>query len=141
MENSKIDRFKGKERDGNFSVNPQNINRTGLNRKTFASINKALEAKGVTPVNKSEYIRTLGNLINLNIADLKELTSDKAVPVWMLALIDMLQDNKQRALLISSNRDYLYGSAAQKVDVGLNDGANIVISFKGLSGKRKLKEC
>ena len=37
-----------------FDKNPQNINRTGANRKSFASVNRELKKKGIKPIQKKD---------------------------------------------------------------------------------------
>ena len=53
-----------------FDKNPQNINRTGINRKSIASVNIDLEANGYKAASKQDIIDCYLRLINI---DLKQL--------------------------------------------------------------------
>ncbi len=55
-------------KDGNgFDKNPQNINRTGANRKSIASVNVDLESNGYQAASKNDIIDCYLRLINIDL--------------------------------------------------------------------------
>ena len=66
---------------GGFNKNPKNINRTGLNRKTIASVNLDLEAKGYKEATAKDIFSCYLRLVNLPIPELKLMVEDEKQPV------------------------------------------------------------
>lgn len=116
-----------KDATNGFDKNPQNINRTGANRKSFATINIELEAKGIKPLSKGDLIDAYGRIFNSTEDELKELATDKNIPFAFRLLILQLNDKKVRDLALKDYRDYMFGKASQTV---VSDG-KIDVQFKG----------
>lgn len=66
-----------------FDKNPQNINRTGLNRKSIASVNLELEEKGFKAAKKQDIIDCYLRLINLDMPELTERIKDEKQPAMI----------------------------------------------------------
>jgi hypothetical protein len=63
-----------------FDKNPQNINRTGLNRKLISSVNVNLENLGYKEATKNDIISCYLRLIQLTIPELESMVRDKSQP-------------------------------------------------------------
>ena len=63
-----------------FDKNPQNINRTGLNRKLISSVNVYLENLGYKEATKNDIISCFLRLIQLTIPELESLVRDNSQP-------------------------------------------------------------
>ena len=57
-----------------FDKNPQNINRTGANRKLISTINKELSEEGFEIANKQDIVDCYLTLINLPFSKIKEIS-------------------------------------------------------------------
>lgn len=74
----------GNKDSGNgFDKNPQNINRTGVNRKSIASVNVELEAKGIKAATKQDIIDCYLRLMNIDLPDLTEMIKDEKQPAMI----------------------------------------------------------
>lgn len=60
-----------------FDKNPQNINRTGANRKLISTINKELLEEGFELANKQDIVDCYLTLINLPFSKIKEISDIK----------------------------------------------------------------
>ena len=116
-----------------FDGNPQNINRTGANRKSWSSINKKLKEQGVESVSRDTYYETVSRIMNLNQDEMRDMVGDNNTPQWLRWLIGDLSDKKIRAKIMSEYRDWMFGKAAQKVEGPGKDG-EITIKIDGLGG-------
>ena len=94
-----------------FDVNPQNINKNGAPRKSFATISLALKEKGVEPLTKSQFIEAYTIIFNSTEDELKDISIDKGTPFVLRLIIQELADKKTRAKAISDYRDYMFGKA------------------------------
>lgn len=84
----------GKDNTNGFQKNPQNINRTGANRKTLSSVNKQLEEAGLERVKLSDIIQLYELLFNATEEELKQLSDDKNVAMTIRIVIkEMLSKN------------------------------------------------
>jgi len=63
-----------------FDKNPQNINRTGLNRKLISSVNVNLENLGYKEATKNDIISCYLRLIQLTIPELESMVKDNSQP-------------------------------------------------------------
>jgi len=63
-----------------FDKNPQNINRTGLNRKLISSVNVNLENLGYKEATKNDIISCYLRLIQLTIPELESMVRDNSQP-------------------------------------------------------------
>jgi hypothetical protein len=66
-----------------FDKRPENINRTGANRKTIASVNLELEKQGYTEATKNDVISCYMRLVQLPISDLESKIKDSAQPAMI----------------------------------------------------------
>lgn len=107
--------FKGKQNTAGFAQNPQNINRKGANRKSFAKFNEVLKAKGIAAAKKSEIIEFYSLIFNMTEEELKKIAQDKNQPHVLRAMILELNHPKMRSLAIRDYRDYMFGKADESV--------------------------
>tara|TARA_R110001632_G_scaffold76830_1_gene174116 strand:+ start:96 stop:497 length:402 start_codon:yes stop_codon:yes gene_type:complete len=71
-------------KDGNgFDKNPQNINRTGANRKSISSVNIELEAKGIKAASKRDILDCYLRLINIDLKELGAMVKDEEQPAMI----------------------------------------------------------
>tara|TARA_R110002110_G_scaffold48419_6_gene144356 strand:- start:102 stop:503 length:402 start_codon:yes stop_codon:yes gene_type:complete len=71
-------------KDGNgFDKNPQNINRTGANRKSISSVNIELEAKGIKAASKKDILDCYLRLINIDLKELGAMVKDEEQPAMI----------------------------------------------------------
>lgn len=63
-----------------FDKRPQNINRTGANRKTISKVNIDLEEAGATEASKKDITSCYLRLIQLTIPELKAKVKDSEQP-------------------------------------------------------------
>ena len=99
-----------------FDKNPQNINRTGVNRKSFSSFNLKCKENGIEEVTRNAYYSTVSNLMNLTELELQNISSDKDEVQWLRWLIEDLQNKDIRAKIMTDYRDWLFGKAQQAID-------------------------
>lgn len=89
-----------------FDKNPQNINRTGLNRKLISSVNVNLENLGYKEATKNDIISCYLRLIQLTIPELES----------------MVRDNSQPALVRIVGREILSGKGFDVIEKILDRG-------------------
>lgn len=107
------DAIKGK----GFDKNPQNINKNGRPRKSFASINAELKAKGIMPLSKTDLIDAYATIFNADEETLKKIAKDDKTPYAMKIIILELNDKKTRAKAMQDYRDYSFGKAKESIDM------------------------
>ena|SRR3972149_6995888 len=74
----------GNKDSGNgFDKNPQNINKTGANRKSIASVNLDLEANGYKTASKQDIVDCYLRLINIDLKELGVMVSDDGQPAMV----------------------------------------------------------
>lgn len=100
---------------GGFGKNPQNINRSGANRKSFATINEVLKKKGIQPLTKNELIESYTLIFNATEEELKRIASDKKTPFALRLIIIELNDKTTRSKAISDLRNYMFGQPVQEI--------------------------
>jgi hypothetical protein len=98
-----------------FDKNPQNINRTGLNKKLYSHCIDELRKKGYKPPTKCEYFEMIGMIIAMSEEDLKDFTQKKDNPFWLRLIINDLSNKNTRQKMMSDYRDWIFGKAEQKV--------------------------
>ena len=113
---------------GNFAVNKQNINSSGLNRKSFTSFNLKCKENGIEEVTRNAYYSTVSNLMNLTEAELIDISNDKEEVQWLRWLIEDLQNKDVRAKIMTDYRDWLFGKAQQHID-HTTDGKSITVNI------------
>jgi len=67
-----------------FDKRPQNINRTGANRKTISKVNIDLEEAGATEASKKDITSCYLRLIQLTIPELKAKVKDSEQPALVI---------------------------------------------------------
>lgn len=70
----------GKDNTNGFQKNPQNINRSGANRKTINAVNLELENNGYTEANANDIKSCYLRLINVDVPELKNMITDDNQP-------------------------------------------------------------
>lgn len=111
------DNFGDRRAANGFQHNPQNINKSGANRKSFASINLQLKEKGIEPLSKTQLVEAYGLIFNSTEEELKVISTDKNTPYAMRLIILELNDKKARAKAMADYRDYMFGKAQQNTDI------------------------
>ena len=107
--------------------NPENIkkyefkkgesgNPEGRPRKSFATINAELKAKGVVPLTKSALIDAYTLVFNTDEEELKKIASNKETPYGLRLIIGELNSGKTRSKALADYRDYMFGRAKESVD-------------------------
>ena len=109
----------GKDNTNGFQEHPENINKTGANRKSFSSFNRRWKSEGVEVVSKKEYYNTVGFIMNLTDGELKSEALDEQNPAWIRWLLLDIQKPANRSKIMQDYRDWLFGKAAQ--DININD--------------------
>ncbi len=99
-----------------FKNNPQNINKKGRPKKSFASINQQLKSEGIEPLKKSDLMDAYATIFNTTEARLKEIAADKETPYALRIIILEMNDKKTRARAMQDYRDYSYGRATENID-------------------------
>jgi hypothetical protein len=128
------DNFGNKKNSNGFDKNPQNINKTGQNRKLVSDTIKSLEEKGVKPATKSEIQDVYLRLINLDIPQLEnELNDDNNSALVRIVAKAILNDKGFE--IIEKMLDRSIGKAEQKTDI-TSGGEQITINLiKGNADK------
>jgi len=124
--------------------NPENIekhqfkkgesgNLNGRPRKSFASINAELKAKGVVPLTKAALIEAYELVFNTDEDELKRIASDDNTPYGLKLIIKELNNAKTRSKALADYRDYMFGKAKESKDITTNgESMNTTITFVGL---------
>ena len=102
-----------------FDKNPQNINRTGLNRKLISSVNVNLENLGYKEATKNDIISCYLRLIQLTIPELES----------------MVRDNSQPALVRIVGKEILSGKGFDVIEKILDRGIGKPTQTTELTGK------
>ena len=104
-------------------------NPNGRPKKSFATINAELKAKGVTPLTKTALIDAYTLIFNTDEKELQNIAKDKGTPYGLRLIIGELNNSKTRSKALADYRDYMFGRAKESVDHTTN-GENInVISL------------
>lgn len=108
--------FGNKRNTAGFQKNPQNINRSGANRKSFATVNEALKKKGIQPLSKKELIEFYTLIFNATEDELKRIAEDKKTPFALKLILTELKDKTTRSKAIADLRNYMFGQATQEIN-------------------------
>jgi hypothetical protein len=108
-----------------FDKNPQNINKTGANRKSIASVNVDLEANGYKAASKQDIIDCYLRLINIDLKELGDMVKDDSQPA-MIRIVGKAILSGKGFDVIEKVLDRGIGKADNKVDV-TSGGENINI--------------
>jgi hypothetical protein len=109
--------IKPSDNTNGFQKNKQNINSTGLNRKSYAHHIKSIKDKGYQPPLKSEYYEMIGLLLSMTEDDLKKFAQDKKRPYWIRLIVIDLNTKSTRQKMMSDHRDWLFGKAHTTADI------------------------
>lgn len=101
---------------GNFKTNPQNINRSGANRKSFATVNEALKKKGIQALTKNQLVEFYTLVFNATEDELRRIAEDKKTPFALKLILTELKDKNTRSKAIADLRNYMFGQAAQEIN-------------------------
>ena len=116
-------------KDKGFDKHPENINRSGANRKTIGYVNKELEASGIIATNPKEIKDCYLRLINMDIPTLTELIKDEKQPILIRIVGKSILSGKGFEI-IERMLDRAHGKAIQSSELkveGKIDGFNIII--------------
>ena len=108
-----------------FDANPQNINKTGANRKSIATVNVDLEANGYKAASKQDIIDCYLRLINIDLKELGDMVKDDSQPA-MIRIVGKAILSGKGFDVIEKVLDRGIGKADNKVDV-TSGGENINI--------------
>lgn len=99
-----------------FDANPQNINKEGRPKKSFALFNEKMKSEGVKPLSRGQLIEAYGVIFNSSEEDLKAIASDVTQPYALRLIILEMSDKKTRARALMDYRDYMFGKATQTIE-------------------------
>jgi len=109
-----------------FDKHPENINRTGLNRKLISTVNKQLIEEGFTPANKSEIIETQLILLNLplsKVVEIAKMDNDEYPLLWKLTAKEII--GKRGFDALKEIYDRTMGKPKQESEVKIEGGLTI----------------
>ena len=121
-----VERFGKKINTGGFAQNPENINRRGANRKSFATVNNLLKSKGIQPLTKEQLIEFYTLIFNATEDELKRLSTDKKIPYMLRLVIGELNNKTTRSKALTDLREYMFGKAAQEITGSLEVKARVL---------------
>lgn len=103
-----------KDNKGGFQTNPQNINRTGANRKTVSTVILELQKNGAEPVRPKQIVDLFESLLNCTEKELTEIVNDKDQPMLnRIVAKEML--NKKGFEIIEKMLNRIHGTPTQKI--------------------------
>ena len=123
-----------------FDKNPQNINRTGANRKSFASVNRELKKKGIKPIQKKDLIDAYSFIFNATEDELKEIVKDAAVPYAFKLIIGELNNKNTRSKALADLRDFIFGKASQPIEGEITVKAKVLTKEQIAEAFKKLED-
>ena len=123
-----------------FDKNPQNINRSGANRKSFATVNRELKKKGIKPVSKKELIDAYSYIFNATEEELKEISIDKTVPYAFRLIIGELNNTKTRSKALADLREFVFGKATQPIEGEITVKAKVLTKEQIAEAFKKLED-
>ena len=105
----------GKDNTNGFQKNPQNINRSGANRKLVSSVIKELQDKGVEPATAGEIKDSYLRFLNLSEKELMEISKDTEQPMLNRIVAESII-GKKGFEVIQQLLDRAIGKASQSID-------------------------
>ena len=106
--------------DGKKFKKGESGNPNGRPRKSFASINAELKAKGIDKLSKSDLLDAYALIFNSTEDDLVNIAKDKNTPYALKIIIMELNDKRTRAKAMQYYRDYTFGRATENIEVNKN---------------------
>jgi len=98
----------------------QSGNPNGRPRKSFATINAELKAKGIEKLSKSDLLDAYALIFNADEETLKDIAKDKKTPYALKIIILEMNNGRTRAKALSDYRDYVFGRAVENLDINNN---------------------
>jgi hypothetical protein len=114
-----------------FDKRPENINRTGANRKLISSVNKDLEESGYKEATKVDILSCYLRLIQLPIPTLTEMIADNKQPS-LIRIVGKEILSGRGFDVIEKILDRGIGKPDQKLDLNA-EVTNKVIKFQNVS--------
>ena len=111
-----------------FDKRPENINRTGANRRLISTVNAELEERGYTEASKAEILSCYLRLIQLSMDELEAISKDKKEPGLVHVVAKAIVSGKGFEV-IEKMLDRTIQKAVQPVDLQ-GSGVHHVISFE-----------
>lgn len=99
-----------------FDKNPQNINRTGKNRKTISHINLQLESEGYTEATAADITSCYLRLINIDVPELQKMITATDQPILIRVVGKAILSGKGFDV-IESMLNRTIGKAKQTIDM------------------------
>jgi Mg/Co/Ni transporter MgtE len=103
-----------------FDKNPQNINKKGVPKKSFAQFNEKLKAEGHEALTKTQLVEAYGLIFNLPEEELKLIALDLKQPFALRLIINEMSNSKTRSKALADFRDYAFGKALAEMKVQTN---------------------
>lgn len=116
-----------KDAKNGFKQNPQNINKTGVNRKLISDVNIDLENNGVKEATKTDIVSCYLRLINLPVDELKQAVEDNKKPALIRIVGKAILSGKGFEV-IEKVLDRAVGKANQSVDLNMQETARAQIA-------------
>ena len=116
-----------------FTSTYQPKNKKRAKRSSFKALNAKLSEKGIAPVERPDFIKAIGLLMNSTRPELKKLYNDPKQPAWIRYIIGSWDNKRSRDRAIEYYTNWMFGSAVQQIDVKGTIESDVTISFKGLS--------
>lgn len=118
-----------KDNTNGFQKNPQNINRSGANRKTVSSVIIELQKNGAEPVKPKQVVDLFESLLNCTQKELEQIVNDKDQPMLnRIVAKEML--NKKGFEIIEKILDRVHGKPTQKMENKIDIPEQNQILFK-----------
>lgn len=111
--------FGNKRNTNGLDKNKANINRTGLNRKSIASVNLDLEANGYKAANKQDIIDCYLRLINIDLKELGKMVTEDTQPA-MVRIVGKAILSGKGFDVIEKLLDRGIGKAESKINLDTN---------------------
>ena len=123
----------GKDNTNGFQKNPQNINRSGKNKKILTSLTDYIEKTYGKRPPKGEVLSLMEYIECLPVKDLKEFIKDEKLPAPLQAYGSLLLtgDAKEfrRVQGAEMINDRIHGKPKQATEVTGRDGESLTINF------------
>jgi len=100
-----------------FDKRPENINRSGANRKTISSVNNDLEKEGYKEASKQDITSCYLRLIQIPITELKNMAQDDSPLPSMIRIVAKSILSGKGFDVIEKILDRGIGKAANSIDV------------------------
>ena len=104
-----------------FDNNPENINRNGRPKKSFASINEELKKKGYEPLTKSQLIEWYSLVFNTDEEELDVIAENPETPFALKIIIKEMKNESYRWRALQDYRDYMFGKAKETKEVKVTE--------------------